>query len=252
MGHNEREESWGTNSREIVDTIFNQMDSWRHLPDYQLERRTDIYFSLYLVEALDKYLEIKVKQVLIPEFPLRLGTLYPDKQHERPNLSKKVDFLAVTQKGDEVILIELKTDIYSRKPKQDEYLAQTREIGMLKLLQDLQLICVATKAKNKYLYLLKELMKIGIIEIRNDDGNILTIEKMTKENIGMFMRNLSIIPVKVEDKPRIVYIQPIGNGNNVINFEQIQVVASNHNDEVSKRFVESIEKWKRNPKDIEH
>ena len=32
--------------------LFDRMDAWRHLPDYQLERRADLFFSLYLAEAL--------------------------------------------------------------------------------------------------------------------------------------------------------------------------------------------------------
>ena len=37
-----------------ITAIFDRMDSWRHLPGYQLERRADLLFSLYLPEALGK------------------------------------------------------------------------------------------------------------------------------------------------------------------------------------------------------
>ncbi len=36
-----------------IDTLFNRMDAWRHLPNYQLERRADLFFSLYLPEVLE-------------------------------------------------------------------------------------------------------------------------------------------------------------------------------------------------------
>lgn len=32
--------------------LFDRMDNWRHLPSYQLERRADLIFSLYLPEVL--------------------------------------------------------------------------------------------------------------------------------------------------------------------------------------------------------
>ena len=31
-----------------VNILFERLENWRHLPNYQLERRTDIFFSLYL------------------------------------------------------------------------------------------------------------------------------------------------------------------------------------------------------------
>ena len=35
-----------------INQLFNNLDTWRHLPNYQLERRADIFFSLYLAEVL--------------------------------------------------------------------------------------------------------------------------------------------------------------------------------------------------------
>ncbi len=31
-----------------LNELFDNMDSWRHLPAYQFERRADIFFSIYL------------------------------------------------------------------------------------------------------------------------------------------------------------------------------------------------------------
>ena len=38
----------------MIDRLFDRMDRWRHLPSYQLERRADLFFSLYLPEVLQK------------------------------------------------------------------------------------------------------------------------------------------------------------------------------------------------------
>ena len=34
-----------------IDTVFDSMDRWRHLPGYQLERRADLFFALYMAQA---------------------------------------------------------------------------------------------------------------------------------------------------------------------------------------------------------
>ena len=43
-----------------IDKLFDCMDAWRHLPNYQLERRAGLFFSLYLTEALEAKLGFKI------------------------------------------------------------------------------------------------------------------------------------------------------------------------------------------------
>ena len=45
-----------------IDTLFNRVDAWRHLPNYQLERRADLFFSLYLPEVLKAKLGFPVAE----------------------------------------------------------------------------------------------------------------------------------------------------------------------------------------------
>ena len=61
-----------------IDTLFSRMDAWRHFPNYQLERRADIFFALYLPEVLEAKLRFAVGPELAPEFPVRIGTIYPN------------------------------------------------------------------------------------------------------------------------------------------------------------------------------
>lgn len=35
-----------------INDLFDNLDTWRHLPAYQLERCADIFFSLYLPDLL--------------------------------------------------------------------------------------------------------------------------------------------------------------------------------------------------------
>jgi hypothetical protein len=60
-----------------IDTLFDLLDAWRHFPSYPLERRADLYFALYLPEVLETQFGFPVQPQLVPEFPLRIGTLDP-------------------------------------------------------------------------------------------------------------------------------------------------------------------------------
>ena len=35
-----------------LEALFRNLDRWRHLPNYELERRADIFFSIYLVDLI--------------------------------------------------------------------------------------------------------------------------------------------------------------------------------------------------------
>lgn len=78
-------------SMDRLEELFNRMDRWRHFPNYQLERRTDLFFSLYLPEVLSNKLGFSVKQEIVSAFPVRIGTIYPDKPTDK---SYKIDCLA--------------------------------------------------------------------------------------------------------------------------------------------------------------
>jgi hypothetical protein len=40
--------------------VVDRLDAWRHFLDYQLKRRSDVFFSPYLVEALEDELGCRV------------------------------------------------------------------------------------------------------------------------------------------------------------------------------------------------
>jgi hypothetical protein len=116
-----------------INAIFANMDVWRNLPAYQLERRADIFFSIYLPEILSHKFGVKIEGV-IPEFPIRVGTI-----HEKIAINKsfKVDYLAKANDSKTIIFVELKTDEGSRRDKQDWYLERAKQVGMAELLAGL-------------------------------------------------------------------------------------------------------------------
>lgn len=125
--------------------------AWRHFPNYQLERRADIFFALYLPEVLESKLGFRVRAELIPEFPVHIGTIYPRKRTDK---SYKINYVALSVAGDKAVFVELKTETRSRRPKQDAYLKAAQEKGLGKLLEGLCKIFKATDSKRKYLCLL--------------------------------------------------------------------------------------------------
>ena len=61
--------------------LFDNMDAWRHLPAYQLERRgRDPAFSIHLPDLLRDKFGVTVEDV-IPEFPVRVRLVSPQLRH---------------------------------------------------------------------------------------------------------------------------------------------------------------------------
>ncbi|GET26021.1 hypothetical protein [Prolixibacter sp. NT017] len=204
-----------------INKLFDFLDEWRNLPAYQLERRADIFFAIHLEEIMQKVFGTKI-DFIIPEFPVRIGEVY--EKEPGINRSFKIDYLAYSRKEKKVFLIELKTDQRSRREKQDWYLKGASKIGVKGLISGLLNIYNATDQKVKYDNLLDKVEGMGWI--KRDNGEIANLE--------------------VEIEPSIVYIQPLNKKNeeSVISFDDIIEALSESKDSVTKRFVESLGKWK--------
>jgi len=86
-----------------IGTLFNWMDAWRHFPNYQLEHRAGIFFALYLPEVLEAKLRFAVGPELAPEFPVRIGTIYPNIPIDK---SYKIDYVALSAAADNAVLVD--------------------------------------------------------------------------------------------------------------------------------------------------
>lgn len=120
--------------------------------------------------------------------------------------------------------MSLKTDQRSRRETQDWYLESASKIKVKGLVSGLLKIYNATNQKVKYNKLLDKIEKIGWIERDNK----------TIKNLG------------VEIEPTIIYLQPLNKNNEklIISFDDIIKALSDSNDPMTKRFVDSLEKWK--------
>jgi len=212
------------------------MDSWRHLPNYQLERRADLFFTLYLKEVLKNNLGFDFKEIIIPEFPVRIGTIFPKVPI---NKSYKIDYLCISKDETKSVLVELKTEIKSRRFEQDKYLKKSTECGLNKLLEGLIEIFQATNSKRKYFYLLTKLEELGLLRLPPEMNNLIESENLV--GINEVSKNIEITSRVSETKVR--YIQPYGDSDLVISFSEFANVVRQKNDPFSKRFAASLDEW---------
>ena len=224
---------YGMASEITIEKVFKTLDEWRHLPAYQLERRADIFFALFLPDVLGEQFGTPINQVLVPEFPVKI----PDS-----NQSIKVDYLALEQpndgkplRGQRGFLVELKTDMASRRDEQDRMLRYAERRGVKKLILDILEICAVTAHKAKYLHLLKLLSKVHLIEYRKElwpvrQGYSALLDEMKKE------------VEKEKDWPslQVVYVQP--KMPKVIDFEQFASVVGKKG-KVGSMFATHLRKW---------
>lgn len=214
------------NSKDLIDRLFTLLDKWRILPSYQLERRADIFFAIYLDKIIKSRFGDEI-EFIIPEFPVRVG----DIAENLPELNKsfKIDYVAVCQTKRRVYFVELKTDQNSRRDKQDWYLKRAKEINITKLMDGIIKIYTASAQKRKYDNLIQIFRKLEWLS--KDEGSGQNISK--------------------DYEIEVVYILPVNkeNADNVISFEMIADYLSSYDDDLTIRFVQSLKEWVRNPND---
>lgn len=159
---------------EQISKIFKQLNDWKELPKYQLERRADIFFSIFIPKSLeDKF--GGVWNIIVPEFPLlhqyvkgRKKNREIIKRERKPALSNNADYLV--SNGNNLFLLEIKTDKNSIDCKQIKYLRTAVNTLFQELVEDIKLIMTRTIATEKYGKL------ISIID--NEDLKKLKIENV--------------------------------------------------------------------------
>ena len=197
--------------------LFDRMDAWRHLPSYQLERRSDVFFSLYLAEALEAKLGFAVRPELVPEFPLRKGTVYPHLQSSEP---LHIDYLALSAAGDRCVLVELKTDNASRRNAQDQYLKAAQSCGLPRLIEGVSTLFCGSAHKRKYFALLRYLEQLGLLEIPPGLTEIMGRGRLQ----GAVAAACDIKVTAPNTRPDIVYVQPSGDAQPRGEAERVDLV----------------------------
>ncbi len=249
-----------------VAQMFNQMDAWRHLPGYRLEGRLAPFFELFLFDILGEQLgrDIELHPILIPEFPLRIGTLYSKQELEKKrskagrapheNQSYNVDYVAFSHDRKEVFLVELKTDMGSRRPEQDKYLLDAKHKPFRCFVCGAMQLARASKQKPKYLHLMHLLSNLGLVSIENGEKlNCLTFPKprpgWNKAFDGVQLANSW---ESTGTKSRVVYIQPEckrdepKHKTRYIGFSEVADTVEQRGD-LGCKFANYLRKWTEDP-----
>ena len=159
------------NSEISLEGVLCLLDRWRHLPAYQLERRADILFAMFLPEVLKKRFGTS-DLCLIPEFPIKKSLFQDDPTYQSIN----VDYLAVSADLTRGFLIELKTDMMSIDKEQVCRLKCASRKGIAEIVCGLKSIARSSSVtksrviRGKYYFLLKEIERLGLIRISDVDG----------------------------------------------------------------------------------
>ena len=224
--------------------MFDRLDLWRHYPKYQLERRVDILFSIYLKQIIQlKTRNYNLSDIIIPEFPI-IKKLYDINNNYD---SYNVDFFLTDNSNQNVYFIELKTDMKSKREKQNDYLKQLQDFNFKDIIIRLIERCeVNTNERKKYAFLIKKLGQLGYLDNYNHLLNTLKDEKR------FYVRLLNKIIIKrYNPNINVYYIQPEKNGNesDIIDYKYIvNNLKLEKSDKLSKKNKKSLEKWKVRPK----
>lgn len=226
---------------EALEGIFEKLDWWRRLPNYQMERRIDIFFGYYLKRIVESHLtsqnqRIELHDIIIPEFPVRKSLV----GEGDTNHSFKVDYVLFSQQPGKVIFLELKTDMASIDQSQKDYLNRVSQEYFNRVLHEIKKIFIAGN-RLKYLYLLECLEQVGRVKLPLNLRN--TIEswgraKSLIEKIEIASLNEDIC---------VFYIQPMNYKSenvNVISFAEIsKYLRSQDDDPLTKLFARYLDKW---------
>ncbi|MCM1302408.1 MAG: hypothetical protein NC226_11905 [Bacteroides cellulosilyticus] len=133
---------------ENLTKLFDLLTDWRELPAYQLERRADIFFALYLDDLLKHcgYFAPDERLTIIPEFPAK---------HADSHQSDRIDYMVYSER--KIVYVELKTDNRSIRSEQAEYLHNIQQKDLKEVFGNIISIYHATAARKKYLKLIEKL-----------------------------------------------------------------------------------------------
>lgn len=220
------------------------LDRWRHLPAYRLEPRADPFFALYLREVVATHVGEELHEVIIPELPLRRGSLWGEGT-EAPNTSVKVDYALTARSGSTFYLLELKTDAASRRDEQDTYLERAAAMGLHAIVDGILRIVPASDSKyvQKYMHLLHDLARLGFVEVPPAVYEYAFPD--VRRGITERLRGLRNLVVEPGPRVQVLYVQPNADAaHDSIGFEEFATVVERHGDPLSLAFAESLRGWR--------
>ena len=182
-----------------IETLLCSLDKWRHFAGYPLETRVDALMGLFLPKAMETLLRVQeIQQQAIPQFPLK---------KEATNRSYKADFFALSSADGRAFLIELKTDMSSRRKRQTEYLQKARKRGLPRILKELKEVAENSKGsyRRKYLKLLDALTEMGLLQLPSE---LVKMIRSGKTRVPTELIHKVEISQLAESRVEVVLVQP--------------------------------------------
>ncbi len=219
-----------------IEKIFKLLSKWYKYPKYQLERRLDIFFSIYLPEILKErgiYIDI---DDIFPEFPLK----------KENNQSTNADYAIFENKDDEVTLylVELKTEMNSIGISQTDYYKKAQKKDLIDILGEIIEIQKNSRQWKKYDKLLENIEKrYNFIK-----SNFKVAGKKNKwvinDNKSNILGNIKIIYiVPNNEKDKLLKEE---NNFQVIYFDDIiKLIENKYKDKLSKEFCSLLKELKK-------
>lgn len=193
-------------------------DRWRHLPSYQLERRIDLLLAPLLPGFVQRYVAdpegFTLSPIVIPELPVRNSVW---RRRATQSHSQKVDYCFLSSPPGHAILLELKTDMGSFKPKQDKCLRALDGGNFNDVVDGICRLGIDTKEGAKYFHLASNLRDAGVLRLPEDlEGYVFPVRRrgVTHAWHGVRTTQQHVIT-------HVRYLQPtLGGGHNALTFEQ--------------------------------
>lgn len=221
-----------------IDALFHNLDRWRHLPNYQLERRADVFFSLYLRGLVEEQTGCPLEEEILPELPIKRDLIWPE---HRTDKSVKVDYALFARDRSKVFFVELKTDAGSRRDAQDDYLATAVRLGFTPIVEGIRSILGATSSHQKYHHLATALARLGYLELPSDlESYVYPLPRP-----GLSARLQEVRVIDRVSTIEVLYVQPEKTeGDRCIDFETFAAYVQRFDDPVSQRFAERLLTWR--------
>ena len=217
-------------------------------------------------ELLSTHFNREIHEVLIPEFPLRIGTLYNDDERKQlqpepsADQSYNVDYVAFAKDKRTAYLVELKTDMDSLRSQQDKYLIEARNKGLPALVEGVKKMSKKSNKKQKYVHLLHCLSASGIELVSMPDDTQL-YKKTFRRVVAGWTAALDQLDTDKQHFPKtkVVFVQPVER-NPVdrrfehIYFEEVATIVERRGD-LGALFANYLRQWTkiagtRDPRDI--
>jgi hypothetical protein len=221
-----------------LDVVFRHLDRWRHLPAYQLERRADIFFSVYLKTVVEEFVGVPLEDEIIPELPIKRDLIWPELKTEK---SVKVDYALFAKDRGRVFFVELKTDGGSRRDAQDHYLEMAKKMGFRPIVEGIRSILMKTSAHQKYHHLAVSLARLGFLNLPHDLAS--HIYPSPGPSLASRLCEITVNPLDVPIE--VIYVQPEkSTADRCIDFEHFAGHVARHDDPLSRLFAEHLRRWK--------